>query len=154
MTRDAVGRPPRPRVDSEPLLEARLERQGQRRMHPAAKRRVDTYPPVPNLVAEALDHDRAVVWDGAGGGGLIVQVREQVLDSAIIESGARPQAIRGLVRFDRPRLAGYLAQRQPQLNPPARRVRMPEGDPPRLPRGGGDEHLRRADFRDAPRGGA
>src|SRR2546427_5438451 len=105
-------------------------------MNPAAKRRVDAYPPVPNLVAEALDHDCAVVWDGAGGGGLIVQVRDQVLDGAIVESSARPQAIRGLVRFERPQLADHLAQRQPQLNRPARRVRMPEGDPPRLPGAG------------------
>jgi hypothetical protein len=43
-------------------------------MHPPPERRQDGHAPVAQLVAEALDHDRAVVRDGPGGFLLVRQV--------------------------------------------------------------------------------
>jgi hypothetical protein len=44
----------------------------------AAERREHAQPPVADLVAEALDHDRAVARDHAGRGLLLAEVVEQV----------------------------------------------------------------------------
>ena len=59
----------------EPFGEPRLDREPPRRVHALPERRQDADPPVAELVAEPLDHDRAVVGDGAGRLALIVEVR-------------------------------------------------------------------------------
>ena len=54
-------------------------------MHPAAERREDADAPVADLVAKALDDDRAVGWDDARRRGLLAQEGEQVLCRARVE---------------------------------------------------------------------
>src|SRR4029450_6981568 len=49
--------------------------------------RVNTHPPVAELVAEAFDHDRAVVGQDPGGLALLVQVGGQGLGGEVVEAG-------------------------------------------------------------------
>ena len=76
--RDAVVRPDRLRLDAVRLAQPRGDRHRPRRVHAAAERREDADAPVADLVAEALDDDRAVGRDGAGRVLLLAQEREQV----------------------------------------------------------------------------
>ena len=62
-------------------------------------------PPVADLVAEALDHDRAVVGHGAGGLGLLVQVAEQVRGRPAVEVVARRAAARRASASGRARIS-------------------------------------------------
>ncbi|MGH3093184.1 MAG: DEAD/DEAH box helicase, partial [Gaiellaceae bacterium] len=54
-------------------------------MHASAEWRQDAHAPVPDLVAEALDHDRAVGRERARRRLLLAQEREQVLGGSIVE---------------------------------------------------------------------
>ena len=58
--RDPVVRPERLHLEPESVANARGERHRPRRVHPAAERRQQADAPVADLVAEALDDDRAV----------------------------------------------------------------------------------------------
>ena len=62
---DAVVRPDRLHLDAERLAQPRADGHRPRRVHARAERREDADPPVADLVAEALDDDRAVRRDGA-----------------------------------------------------------------------------------------
>ena len=55
------------------------------RVHAAAERRQHADPPVADLVAEPLDHDRAVVGHHAGGPRLVVQVGGEVAGGALVQ---------------------------------------------------------------------
>ena len=83
--RDPVVRPDRLRLEPERRSQPRAERQRPRRVHAAAERREDAEPPVADLVAEALDDDRAVGRDGAGRAFLLAQERQQVRGRALVE---------------------------------------------------------------------
>ena len=76
---DAVVGPQHLDRQAEPLVEARSERERPRRVHLRAERREDADAPVADLVAEALDDDRAVVGHRAGGLGLLVEVPQEVV---------------------------------------------------------------------------
>ena len=80
-------RPTRSTATSSPIdvAQAGRERHPPRRVHAAAERRQDADAPVADLVAEALDDDRAVGRDDAGRRLLLAQVREQVLRGARVE---------------------------------------------------------------------
>ena len=71
--RDAVVRPDRLRLDAVRLAQPRGHRHRPRRVHAAAERREDADAPVADLVAEALDHDRAVGRERAGRVGLLAE---------------------------------------------------------------------------------
>ena len=71
--RDAVVRPERVRVEVERVAQARGEREPPRRVHAATERREHADAPVADLVAEALDDDRAVRGDDAGRAFLLAQ---------------------------------------------------------------------------------
>ena len=58
--------------------------------------RQHAHPPVADLVAEALDDDRAVVGHGAGGLGLLVEVGDEVGGGALVE----PAVAQALHRID------------------------------------------------------
>ena len=62
--RDAVVRPDRLGLDPEAIPEPALDRQGPRRVHPAAERAEDDEAPVAELVAEALDDNPPVGREG------------------------------------------------------------------------------------------
>ena len=90
--RDPVVRPDRLRLEPERLAQPSAERQRPRRVHAAAERREDAEPPVADLVAEALDHDRPVGRDRARRRLLLGQERDQVLGGALVESVLLGQA--------------------------------------------------------------
>ena len=100
---DAVVAPHELDRHAPPLAEAVLEGHGPRRVHLGAERREHADPPVADLVAEPLDHDRAVVGHHAGGLGLLVEVGDEVgggplVEAAVAEplrSGRRPGRRRG-----------------------------------------------------------
>ncbi len=92
MEGDAVVGPQRPRVDAQPFPKTPLQSQRQRRMHATAERREKADAPVPDLIAESFDDHRPVVGHSACGRGLILEIRQQVLDRAIVEAGALAQA--------------------------------------------------------------
>ena len=91
---DAVVAPHELDVEPPPLAEPGLQRHGPRRVHLGAERRQHAHPPVADLVAEALDHDRAVVGHRAGGLGLLVEVRDEVGGRPLVEPDVGLQACR------------------------------------------------------------
>ncbi len=119
MHRDSVVGPQGTNIDAELFLQSRLERQRKRSVHPTTERCVDADPPVPNLVAKPFDHDRAVIRHRAGGGGLVVQIGEQVLDRQIVKSGALAEALGGRYRFAGAELANHLSEGGAKLDWPA-----------------------------------
>ena len=86
MKRDAVVRPDRLHLDPERVAQPRTDRHRPRCVHARAERREDAHAPVADLVAEALDDDRAVGRDRSGRLRLVVEEREQVLRSALVEA--------------------------------------------------------------------
>ena len=83
---DAVVAPQHLRARPDALGQPRLDRERPRRVHPLAERRQDADAPVAELVAEALDDDRAIVGDGAGRLALVVEVLDQVLRRELVEA--------------------------------------------------------------------
>ena len=82
-------------ADAPPLAEPVLEGHGPRRVHLGAERRQHADPPVADLVAEALDDDRAVVGHRPGGLGLLVEVGDEVGGRPLVEP-AVAQALHGI----------------------------------------------------------
>ena len=83
------SRPDRLRVEAERLAKTRAERERPRRVHARAERRQDDDAPVADLVAEALDDDRAVGRDDAGRRLLVAQELEQVRRGALVAAVLR-----------------------------------------------------------------
>ena len=83
------------RFDVEPGFGARAldRRHRPRRVDAPAERREHADAPVAELVAAALDQDRAVVGDDAGGGRLVGQVAQQVLGRLLIEVVVRDEPL-------------------------------------------------------------
>ena len=76
--RDAVVRPDRLRVDAERVPEPCRERHRPGRVHASTERRQHAHAPVADLVAEALDDDRAIGGDDPGGRLLLAQIRDEI----------------------------------------------------------------------------
>ena len=114
-------------------------------------------PPVAQLVAEALDHDRPVGRQRAGRLLLLVQVGEEVVGRQLVEvvvgaqarHGGRSLARRASGRL-RLELAREGAERPPELDRPADRVALPERQLARLAGRRADQHPIVADALDAP----
>ena len=100
------------------------ERQAPGGVHAAAEGREDAEPPVADLVAEALDHDRLVGGDDAGRRLLLAQVGDEVLGGAAVEVVLLGE----LLRVGADRLAGEGADRPAELGRAADPVALPEGD--------------------------
>ena len=98
--RDPVVRPDRLDVEPDRLAQAPGERHPPGSVHAAAERRQDADAPVADLVAEALDHDRAVGGDDAGRRRLLVQVGQEVVARPLVE----------VVLVAQPRHADFVAQ--------------------------------------------
>ena len=94
-----------------------LDGERPRRVHPRAERREDADAPVADLVGEALDHDRAVVGDRAGGLGLLVEVGAEVLARALVEPVAAQRRLGFVGRVAE--LADERAERAAELERPA-----------------------------------
>ena len=121
--RDAVVRPDEVDLEPERLAQARGEGERPRRVDAGAERREDAEAPVADLVAEALDDDRAVRREHAGRLLLLAQVDEQVLGGALVELvlGRQPLAARAVVQPDQ--LAPGAADRLAELVRVGRRPR-------------------------------
>ena len=133
-----------------------LQRHGPRGVHLGAERREDADPPVADLVAEALDHDRAVVGDDAGGLGLLVEVRQR---GCARRSSSRPWLLAQRARR-RPACAAARSSRTncpmrpAELERAAGAVAVPERHLAGLARGRRDDDPVEGDVLDAPRGRA
>ena len=122
-----------------------------RRVHRRAERAEQADPPVADLVAEALDDDRAVVGHDTGGLGLLGDVLQQVGRRQLVEGVVLAQHRGGLGRRQLAQLAHERAERPAQLERPARPVAVPERHLPRLARRRRDGDLLERDVLDAPR---
>ncbi|CAB5001345.1 unannotated protein [freshwater metagenome] len=135
------------------LHQSTLDGHRPRRVHGHTERTEDAHPPVADLVAEALDNDRAIVGHRAGGLGLLVQVAQHVA------SGERVERVIGHQRRRRSRcgqgthftLEG--TQCTAQFQRTSRPVAVPERHLRRHTRRGCDDHTLERDVLDAPRAG-
>ena len=115
-------------------------------MDASAERRQHAQPPVADLVAEALDHDRAVRRDHARGSLLLLEELDQVAGCAAIEVVLALERLGLLV--DRP--AGERADRLTELLRAADAVALPERDRAGQPGRRRDDHAVAADLLDPP----
>ena len=87
------------------LAHPSLDRHRPGGVDPAAERRQQADPPVAQLVAEALEHDRAVVGHDPGRLALVVEVGGQVAGRALVELAANRRRSAGTRLARRPRPA-------------------------------------------------
>ncbi len=123
-------------------------------MHAAAERREDADAPVADLVAEALDHDRAVGRQRAGRVRLLAQEHEQVARRALVE----------VVLVAQPGACGRVAERRElarggtdllaELVGPPHSFALPERHRARQARRRRDDHAVARDLLDPPGRGA
>ena len=119
-------------------------------MHAPAQGRQQAQAQVAQLVAAALEHQLAVVGDGAGGGALLLEVRDQVLGRARLEEVLALQAPQGLAARRLEQLARQPADGPPQLERPRPAVGLPERHLAGLAGGRLDQHAVARDLDDAP----
>ena len=87
---DAVVAPHRLDRHVEAVHQPALDRHRPRCVHRRAERAEDAHAPVADLVAEALDHDGAIVGDHAGGLGLLLEVHAARCSRRARRAGSRP----------------------------------------------------------------
>ena len=141
-------------LEPEGLAQARGERQRPRRVHARAERREDAEAPVPDLVPEALDHDRPVGGEHAGRLLLLAQEREEVPGGPLVELVLAREAVARLRVRQRDQLAAGAPDRLSQLVRPPDALALPEGHEPGHARRRRDEHAVARDLLDPPRRGA
>ena len=150
MDDDPVVGPDRVGLELELVADPSRQRQPPGGVDATAERGEHAEPPVADLVAEALDHDRLVGGDDPGRGLLLAQVGDEVLGGELVEVVVARQL--GGLGVDR--LARELADRPAELHRPADALAAPErhlaGDAGRR----GDDHPVAGDLLDPPRGRA
>ena len=152
---DAVVAPHQLDLDAPALAQPGLQRHRPRRVDLRAERREHADPPVADLVAEPLDHDRAVVGHGAGRLGLLVEVLQQVAGRPLVEVvPGRAAAPSACVGRQRAHGAHELAERPAELERAARAVAVPERHLPGLAGRRRDDHPFVGDVLDPPGGRA
>ena len=122
-------------------------------MNPSAERREDADAPVAEIVAAALDQNRAVVRDDAGGGGLIGEVAQEILGRLLIEIVVRDQALNRPGRGHVPQRPHELTDLPAELERPSGGVGLPERHLAGLAGRRGHEDAIVGDLFDAPRRG-
>ena len=80
-------------VDVVSLTQPSADRQRQRPVHPQSIRRMQNHPPVAELVAEPLHHERGIGGHGVGGLPLVVEQAAQVLGGVLIETHCAHSAV-------------------------------------------------------------
>ena len=133
---DPVVRPQRLDIEVERVAKTRAQGHRPRRVHAAPERRENADPPVADLVAEALDDDRAVGGNDAGRGLLLAEIRDEV------PGGERIEPVRALDALDRSVVGecGELARGLADPLPELRRAPDPFALPERS--GAGDSRCR------------
>ena len=148
---DAVVGPDRVGLEAEALADARRQGEAPGRVHAAAVGREHAQAPVADLVAEALDHDRAVARQHARGRLLLAQVVEQVARRALVEVvvalAASPASCSTAQRENAPIAS-------PELLRAPDRVALPERHRAGRAGRGRDDHAVAADLLDPPGRGA
>ncbi len=132
-----------------PFAQARADRQGPRRVHLHAVRRVQDEPPVAELVAEPLDHERGVVRHVSGRRPLVAQERQQVRHGALVEP-AGSDAGAGVLVGRGVDLAHERTRRAAELGRTSDAVTLPERHAAGLPERGADDHPVVRDLLDPP----
>ena len=151
---DAVVGPEHLRAGPEAFLEPGLDRERPRRVHPRAERRQDADAPVAELVAEALDDDRAVVGHGARGLDLLGEVGDEVVGRRARRARPRRAGVRAPRSRRVPRSSRVNAPIARPSSTGARACRLPERQLAGLARGGDDDDAVARDVLDAPARGA
>ena len=134
----------------EPLLQAGLDGERPRRVDPGAERRQDADAPVADLVAEALDDDRAVVRHRRGRLRLILEVADEVLRRQRVEADLGAEAFDRLRAWRRAELARERADRAAELQRAAGPVALPERHLAGLAGRRRDDHAVARDVLDPP----
>jgi hypothetical protein len=150
---DAVVGDDRGDVDPGALAQAFGEHEGPGAVHARAEGAVHHDAPVPELVAEGLDHDRAVVGHAARREALGAHVVEQVLACPVVEARAVEELVerRGVSRAVGLVHGAYPGPcRLPELGGAPRGVALPEGQAARLTGGGRHDDAVPGDLLDAP----
>ena len=147
MQDDAVVGGDRVGLETEALADARGQRERPRGVHAPAVGGEHAQPPVADLVAEALEHDRALAGQHAGGGLLLAQVGEQVTRGALVEVVVALE--RGGLLLDGP--ARERADRLAELLGAPDGVALPERHRAGRTGRGGDDDAVAGDLLDAPR---
>ncbi len=124
---------------------------GPRRMHAAAKRRQHAHAPVAQLIAHALDHNRAVIRHRRRRQLLVGKVAQQILRRLRIQVVLTRQPRHRRVARHLAQLAHQRADAPAELQRPPRCVAMPEGHLARLARRRRNQHAIMRDLIDAPR---
>ena len=134
----------------EMLADACRESERPGRVDAAAVGGQHAQPPVADLIAEALEHDRALGGQHARGGELLAQVRQQIARRALVEVVVALEGLRVLVH----RPAGERPDRLAELLGTADRVALPEGHRTGRTGSRGDDHAVACDLLDPPGRGA
>jgi hypothetical protein len=95
-------------------------------MHAAAERRQHADAPVPDLVSEALDDDRAVGRDNAGRALLVAQERDEVGGRPPLQVVVLLQPLARCLVRERDELAGRAADPLAELERPPDALALPE----------------------------
>ena len=125
-----------------------------RSVHRHTERAEDAHPPVADLVAEALDHDGAIIGHRTRCLRLLLQVEQHVVRGQGIERVVGHQRRQRTLGRQRTRLALERTQCATQLEWPAGSIAVPERHLPRLTGSGRDHHPLERDVLDAPGAGA
>ena len=147
---DAVVRPQRVRLDAVLLAQQRPQREAPGGVHPRAEGREHAEPPVADLVAEALDDDRAVGGQDAGRDLLLAQVVDQRARGALVAGVEAGQALHRALVVERRELALQAADGAAELDRPPGLLALPERHLRGLAGRGGDDHAVALDLLDAP----
>ena len=150
MQDDAVVGPDRVGLEAEALADPRRQREPPGGVHAPAEGGEHAQPPVADLVAKALEHDRALARQHARRRLLLAQVGEQVARGALVEVVVALQRLRLLL--DGP--ARERADRLAELLRAPDRVALPERHRAGRAGRGRDDHAVAADLLDPPGRGA
>ncbi len=140
-------------VDAVALAQPSRHRQRQRSVHPKSVGGVQDDPPVAELVAESLHHQRGVRRHGTGGLPLVVDQLPQVVGRIVVETHCRT-TLGEVIAAQAGQLTGEGADRSAELGRPADAVAAPERQPRGLTGRRDDQHPVMGDLGDPPAGGA
>src|SRR4029079_7950670 len=164
MEDDPVVRPQRMRLDAVLLAQQRSQRESPARVHASTEGREHAQAPGDDIIAEALDDDRAIRGQDAGGSLLLAQILHERAGGALVARVQAGQALHRALVVERrelaleppdgaPELDGAREPRDgaPELDGAPGLLALPERNLRGLAGRGGDDHAIALDLLDAPR---